>query len=76
MKGNLVLSAAVGYNFQQLEFFLKSLRKFYKEDVCFIISYDDSELENKLKEFNCSTIKTKINKKKYSLKDIKFIKIT
>lgn len=63
MKGNLVLSAAVGYNFQQLEFFLKSLRKFYKEDVCFIISYD-SELESKLKEYNCSTIKTKINKKK------------
>ena len=30
MENNLVLSAAVGYKFEQIEFFIKSLRKFYK----------------------------------------------
>ena len=37
MNKNLILSAAVGYNFQQIEFFVKSLRKYYSGEVCFFI---------------------------------------
>lgn len=48
----LILSAAVGYNFKQIEFFLKSLRKFYEGEVHFIISNENLDLEKKLKDYN------------------------
>ncbi|MDC0952937.1 hypothetical protein OAR89_04165 [Pelagibacteraceae bacterium] len=65
---NLILSAAVGYHFNQIEFFIKSLRKYYFGDVCFIIGQNDDELETRLKKYNCEIIKTKINKKKIQFK--------
>ena len=37
MSKNLILSAAVGLNFEQIRFFIESLRKYYLEDLCFII---------------------------------------
>ena len=64
MKKNLILSAAIGYNFSQIEFFLKSLRKFYKDEICLIVSQNNFELEQKLKKFNCDMIKSNIDKKK------------
>ena len=42
MSKNLILSAAVGYNFAQIEFFIKSLRKFYQDNVCIIIDNKDN----------------------------------
>ena len=63
MNKNLILSAALGYNFQQIEFFIKSLRKHYHDDICFIIGEKDYGLEKGLKNYNCNIIKTKINKK-------------
>ena len=63
MTKNLILSAAIGYNFHQIEFFIKSLRKHYNEKICFIIGYKDKDLEYGLKKYNCDIIKTKINKK-------------
>ena len=53
MTKKLILSAAVGYNFQQVEFFLKSLRKFYNDEVCILISQENFELAGKLKDYNC-----------------------
>ena len=72
MSNNLVLSAAVGYNFQQIELFIKSLRKYFSGQVCFIIGHNDSDLEAGLKKYSCNIIKTKINKKKFNLKDMKY----
>ena len=68
MSKNLILSAAVGYNFVQIEFFIKSLRKFYQDNVCIIIDNKDNKLESQLKEYDCSVIKTKINKKDIQFK--------
>ena len=68
MSKNLILSAAVGYNFEQVEFFVKSLRKHYEGDVCFIISEKDLELGARLQNCNCDIIKTKIHKKKIQFK--------
>ena len=68
MNKNLILSAAVGYNFQQIEFFVKSLRKYYVDDICFIISDTDQELERKLNDHNCDIIKTKIHKEHIQFK--------
>ena len=68
MTKKLILSAAVGYNFQQVEFFLKSLRKFYNDEVCILISQENFELAGKLKDYNCTILKTKINKKEIQFK--------
>ncbi len=64
MKKNLIISAAIGYKFNQIEFFLTSLRKYYQEDICFIIGKNDIDLEEGLKRNNCKIIKTNILKKK------------
>ncbi len=78
MSKNLVLTAAVGYSFQQIEFFIKSLRKYYSDNICIIIGENQRELEGKLKNFNCEIIKTKISKKKIQFKRyeifLKFLK--
>ena len=58
MEKNLILTAAVGYQFNQIEFFIKSLRKYYFEDICFIIGNKDFELESGLKKYDCKIIKT------------------
>lgn len=68
MNKNLVLAAAVGYKFEQIEFFIKSLRKFYKDAIVFLISEADEELEKKLIQYNCETIITKIDKKEIQFK--------
>ena len=68
MSKNLIISAALGYNFQQIEFFIKSLRKNYNGNVCFIIGHKDRDLENGLKKYNCDIIKTKISKKTIQFK--------
>ena len=71
MKKNLILTAALGYNFKQVELFIKSLRKFYTDTVIFLIEKDDNELENKLRKYNCETIKVKTNKKEIQFKRYK-----
>jgi hypothetical protein len=57
---NLILSVAAGYNWKQLEIFIKSLRKCYAERVVLILNNPDFELTNKLNEFNIEFVKTDI----------------
>ena len=71
MKKNLILTAALGYKFNQIELFIKSLRKFYNESVTFLIGENDNELEMELKKYNCETIKIKTNKKEIQFKRYK-----
>ena len=71
MSKNLILSAAIGYKFNQLEFFIKSLRNYYKGTVTFLIGKNDHELEDNLKKFNCEIIKVQINKKEIQFKRYK-----
>ena len=59
MKKNLVLTAAFGFSIQHLELFIKTLRKYYDGDVCFIIGSEDHVIENELKKYNCICIKKK-----------------
>jgi len=67
-KKNLVITAAYGFNIDQLELFLKSLRQFYFDDVCFFIGNEDNKIEEELKKYNCICIKNKIDKKDIQLK--------
>ena len=68
MNKNLILSAAIGYKFNQVEFFIKSLRKFYQDSVTFLIGKEDEEIERELKKFGCETIKLEISKKEIQFK--------
>lgn len=68
MRKNLILSAAVGYNFNQIELFIKSLKKFNSDEICFIISKKDSSLEQELRKLKCQVIKTNISKKEIQFK--------
>jgi len=63
MKKNLVLTAAFGFGVPQLELFIKSLRKYYAGDICFIIGFNDRAIELELKKYNCICIKKKIDKR-------------
>jgi hypothetical protein len=56
----LILSAAAGYNWQQLEIFVKSLRKNYSGKVLLILNNPNIELINKLKNFDIDYLDTKI----------------
>lgn len=68
MRKNLIISAAIGYNFKHLELFIKSLRKFYNDDICFLIENGNSELEKNLKNYNCLYVTKNISKKEIILK--------
>ena len=63
MSKNLVISAAFGFGMDELELFLKSLRKYYNGDVCFAIGPNDQSLEKELKKNDCLCIKTKIDRR-------------
>ncbi len=71
MTNNLILSAAIGYKFSQVEFFIKSLRKFYNDSITFLIGKNDLELERELNKYNCKIIKMSINKKEIQFKRYK-----
>ena len=68
MTKNLVLTAAFGFGIQQLELFIKSLRKHYNDDVCFVIGSKDHAIEKELKKYNCICVKTNIDKRDIQLK--------
>ena len=63
MANNLVLTAAVGYDFKQIELFIRSLRKYYFDKVYIIIDKKDNLIEYQL------------TKKIYNFKGIRFILI-
>jgi len=71
MNKNLVLTAAIGFQLSQLQLFIKSLRKYYKDEICFIIGSKDLEIENELKKYSCACIKTNIDKRDIQLKRYK-----
>ncbi len=63
MKKNLVIAAAVGLDVDQITLFVKSLRKYYYEDICIVIGHKDFALEEELEKYKTIILKTKIHKK-------------
>ncbi len=68
MKKNLILSAAFDLEINQIELFLKSLRKYYLEEIYFLIGPKDIDLKEKLKSYNCNFFIADANKKEISTK--------
>jgi hypothetical protein len=46
---NLILSVAAGYNWKQIEIFIRSLRRFYSQKVILILNNPITDLINNLK---------------------------
>lgn len=74
MGKNLVLTAAVGYKFNQIELFIKSLRKYYSDHICIVSDHSDKNIDSELMKLNCEVIKTKVNKKEIQFKRYKIFK--
>ena len=72
MSNNLILAAAVGYNFNQIELFVKSLRKYYSDKICLIIDSKDLKLQEELAKYRCEIVRTNIDKKKFNLSGMRF----
>ena len=56
---NLVITAACGLEVEKVEFFLKSLRNYYNEEIFFLIGKQDSKIKELLKIFQ--NLKIKLN---------------
>jgi len=65
---NLIISAACGLEAKQIKFFLKSLRKYYNEDIFFLVGKKDIETKKLLTLYNCSFLETKVHKYDIQLK--------
>ena len=72
MKKNLVLTAAFGFGISQLELFIKSLRKYYDDDICFIIGPNDHLIKKELEKYDCICVEKNIDKRDIQLKRYKF----
>ena len=59
---NLVLSAACGLDPKQIEFFLKSLRKYYNEDIFFLVKKEDIEVKKLLNIHACNLLEIDVHK--------------
>ena len=71
MKKNLILTAAVGLDASQIKLFVKTLRKYYRDEICVIIGQKDQNIEKELLNNNCIFIKTTIDKRDIQLKRYK-----
>ncbi|MDC0426424.1 hypothetical protein OAM08_00340 [Pelagibacteraceae bacterium] len=69
---NLIMSAACGLQPSQIEFFLKSLRKYYEEEVFFLVGKKDIETKNFLKKYNCNFLEVSVHKFDIQLKRYSF----
>ena len=68
MKKNLVLTAAIGLGINQSELFIKSLRKYYNDDICFVVGPNDNLIKQELKKYNCICLQENIDKRDIQLK--------
>ena len=69
---NLVLSAACGLDPKSIEFFLKSLRKYYNEEVIFLIKKEDNEVKKLLNQQNCRYLEIDVHKFDVQIERYKF----
>ena len=56
---NLIITAAVGLNIKQVDFFLKTLRKYYSDEVLILIGNNDQKLKHSLSKYNCKFFEIK-----------------
>ncbi len=50
---NVIITPAVGLGNQEVEFFLKSLRRYYSDDIYFLVGENDKNLKKTLQFYDC-----------------------
>lgn len=69
---NLVISSAFGYSANQISFFIKSLRRFYKDEIYFLISPKDIQIKDLLRHYDCKFLEVNCHKNDIQLKRYSF----
>lgn len=69
---NLVLSAACGLDPNLIEFFLKSLRMYYSDNICFLVGKKDLETKKFLKLYNADFLEIDVHKFDVQIKRYEF----
>ena len=69
---NLVISSAFGVSEQGIDFFLKSLRKYYSGEVYFFVGPNDNKIKNLLNTYKCNFSEIQIHKHDVQLKRYKY----
>ena len=69
---NLIMSAACGLEPSQIEFFLKSLRKYYHDDIFFLVGKKDTETKKFLKIYKSNFLEVDVHKFDIQLKRYSF----
>ena len=69
---NLVISSAFGIGHQGIDFFLKSLRKFYSDEVLFLVGPNDEKIKSLLAHHKCHYLEIKLHKHDVQLKRYKY----
>ena len=69
---NVVITPAVGIELDAAEFFVKSLRQYYQDDIYFLISTKDYSLKKKLQIYNCRFHEVRVHKYDVQLKRYKY----
>ncbi len=59
---NIILTAACGLQPEPIEFFLKSLRSFYKDSVFVLINKKDHKIKEYLRKYNCEFLEVNTHK--------------
>ena len=65
---NIVISSAFGINENGIDFFLKSLRKYYTGEIFFLIGVDDKKIRDLLISYKCNFSQIKVHKHDIQLK--------
>ncbi len=59
---NLILTAAIGIHHVQLKLFIKSLRKYYNDEVYFLVGKNDDDLKKILTLNQCKYIEVNVHR--------------
>ena len=59
---NLIITAAVGLDIKRVDFFLKTLRKYYSDEVLILIGNNDQKLKHSLSKYNCKFFEIKTHR--------------
>tara|TARA_B100001029_G_C15048601_1_gene448991 strand:+ start:1141 stop:1956 length:816 start_codon:yes stop_codon:yes gene_type:complete len=59
---NIVITAAINLDLNQVEFFIKSFRKYSDDEIYFLVGKKDFDLKKKLQIYNCNFYEADVHK--------------
>lgn len=74
MKKNLILGTAIGYKWEKVKLFVKTLRAYSKCEVYFLVNEVDNKTKKKFKKYNIKTIKCNLDPLQFRYRYIFFFK--